>query len=444
MIRNKNNIAIIVVAVLCLSGSGNFYDNPDSKDITPNILLDMSIDTVTSNLPFINDSLCYITDPTLTLTPFISELQKLVEGKDTVVNIIHLGDSHIQAGILSGRTMRLLHSAFGNAGRGWIAPFKLMRQNEPPDYFILSDVRNWTGARCVLRNNKCSWGIGGIGVMTDIQRINFNLVISPRNGTGYGFNSAILFRDSAAAVMEPATASIPLIADLKKGVMPVENIVADTFLTADLTDSLHLKSFTKGKSQNLYYGFMLTNGKPGVLYHSIGVNGARFIDYTNRSYIRQLSLLKPSLLIVSLGTNESYGRYFNEADFEAQVNSFVNLVREELPDVTLLITTPLEAYKRKVKNQKRYYEPNPNMKAVADVLRSYSDSNNIATLDMYSIGGGQNSCIKWFESGMFGSDHIHFTQNAYSEQGSLLYKALMRSFLNSFPNKNGEEVSSVE
>ena len=67
------------------------------------------------------------------LQPFFAGLDSLRAGKDTVLTVVHLGDSHIQAGYYSGQMMRLLQAQFGNAGRGWIAPFKLSRTNEPDD-----------------------------------------------------------------------------------------------------------------------------------------------------------------------------------------------------------------------------------------------------------------------------------------------------------------------
>ena len=78
---------------------------------------------------------------------FFDALDSLRAGKDTIIHIVHLGDSHIQAGYYSGKTMRLLHATFGNAGRGFIAPLKLNRTNEPADYFIRSTVREWTAGR---------------------------------------------------------------------------------------------------------------------------------------------------------------------------------------------------------------------------------------------------------------------------------------------------------
>ena len=75
------------------------------------------------------------------LEPFFSGLDSLRNGTGTVLTVVHLGDSHLQAGYYSGKMMRLLQAQFGNAGRGWVAPFKLGRLNEPDDYFITSTLR---------------------------------------------------------------------------------------------------------------------------------------------------------------------------------------------------------------------------------------------------------------------------------------------------------------
>lgn len=394
-----------------------------------------SVDSIQSSLSFINDSLCLIQDPSHSMSAFIDGLNELLNGKDTVINIIHLGDSHIQAGYLSGRTMRLMQSAFGNAGRGWIAPFKLSKVNEPSDYFISSNVKEWIAGRCVQLNPKCPWGIGGIGIQTEAKDIDFNLIIAPNNGAGYSFNKVLMYRDHHAPPMIPALADKDTTHVLSWGNQPFQNILIDTFATANLVDTLTFKSLqahrdsmaAKYPGANRYYGFMLTNSNPGILYHSIGVNGAKFVDYTSREYVRQLSLLNPSLLIVSLGTNESFGRNFSKATFEQQVDSFIRLVREELPETTLLITTPAETYKRVYKNKKRHYVRNENISKIAETISSYAEKENIAYWDLYTLSGGYNSCKNWFDAKMFGRDRIHFSRDGYDEQGVLLYKAIIRS-----------------
>jgi lysophospholipase L1-like esterase len=383
----------------------------------------------TSALSFIRDTLCFIHDPSNSMSDVINWLNEVLLGKDTIINIVHLGDSHIQAGYLSGHTMRLLQRFFGNAGRGWIAPFKLSKLNEPSDYFILSNVKDWISGRCIQQNPKCAWGIGGIGIQTRAKDIDFRLIMSPNNGAGYSFNKVLLFRDLKSNPMSHVAIGSEQETLLFQGIEPQGNILIDTFKTANLMDTLSLKSI-KTQPQvtaSLYYGFMLMNGNPGVLYHAIGVNGAKFTDYTSREYVRQLSLLNPSLLIISLGTNEAFGRNFNKEAFEKQVHSLIQLVRSEIPETAILITTPIETYKSIYVNNKRQYIRNENFAKIAETLASYSARESLALLDMYAIGGGDHSSKNWYEAKLFGADRIHFSREGYIEQGALLYKAIIRS-----------------
>ena len=133
-------------------------------------------------------------------------------------------------------------------------------------------------------------------------------------------------------------------------------VTTDTFYIANESEALHLHTVQQclpnedvqpsSSYQNIYYGFNLTNGKPGVLLHSIGVNGAHYVNYTSESYVRQLALLKPALLIISLGTNETFGRRFDCDQFAEQIRTFLSLVKEQMPYTAIMLTTPPECFKR--------------------------------------------------------------------------------------------------
>jgi len=438
------------VFITCFAGSESPIDlneaNPTdgaATEVTVSTLPDP--ENLRSSLSFIQDSLCFIKDPANSLSVFRNELHDLLSGKDTVINVVHLGDSHIQAGYLSGRTMRLMQNSFGNAGRGWIAPFKLSKVNEPADYYILSNVKDWIAGRCIQLKPKCPWGVGGIGIQTKAKDVDFRLIITPTNGAGYSFNKVLLFRDFKSSPMSPVTNNPNHEYLFFQGEQPYETMIIDTFITSNLIDTFAMRSIkTQPQSiSNLYYGFMLMNGNPGILYHSIGVNGARFTDYTNREYIRQLSLLKPSLLIISLGTNESFGRNFNNASFEVQVNSLIRLVREEIPETSILFITPIETYRSVYVNKKRQYIRNENVTKVADVITTYSEKEGLACLDMFTVAGGANSCKSWYDAKMFGRDRIHFTRSAYEEQGVLLYKAIARSCFPEFGQIDDIELGTL-
>ena len=357
-----------------------------------------SIDTIPlpSRIYSIGKEVDSIQSPS-SLQSFFDELDSLGAGKDTVLTIVHLGDSHIQAGYYSGKVMRLLQAQFGNAGRGWIAPFKLSKTNEPDDYFISSSVREWVTGRCIQANKKCPVGIGGIGIQSVSPSINLDVRIAPNNGAGYSFNQAILYRGEKAMPMLPAGSFKDSIQTSLATVPAVAGVLADTFRISHPVDTLQLHSTRRKQGtdkllpasnfKNVYYGFSLTNGYPGVLYHSVGVNGAMYVNYTDEAY-----------------------------------------VRKQMPETAILLTTPPECYKRTYVNKKRTYVRNSNTQLAAKAIVKAAHEEGVACWDLFAATGGKSSCTKWRKEKLMGRDRIHFTKDGYREQGTLLYRALMQSY----------------
>lgn len=425
---------VSIIYTICVS----FHINATVEDtiqvrdsvMLPSLSYSMRVGVDTINIPDSSEVWC----------AFISELDSLRAGKDTVINIVHLGDSHIQAGYYSGRLMRLFHGAFGNAGRGWISPLKLSRVNEPDDYFIKSVARDWVVGRCIQRNKRAPIGIGGIGIKSLSPSINFDIIVTPNNGAGYEFNEVVLYRGEKSMPMLPAGVLKDSVFTSFADSTCAPGLLADTFRISNHIDTLQLQS-TRRKAgtdtllpassfNNLYYGLQLRNGKSGILYHSIGVNGAMYVNYTDESYIRQLALLKPSLLIISLGTNETFGRRFNMAEFSSQIDALLSLVKREMPKTAILLTTPAECYRRTRVNKQRVYVRNDNIERAARAIKESAQKNGVACWDLFGVTGGKNSCRKWFNSRLMGRDRIHFRKEGYQEQGTLLFRALMNRYNN--------------
>lgn len=395
------------------------------------------MDTLRCSLNFSVDSLLEIQDEAAQLEPVFKALRELEAGKDTVLTIVHLGDSHVQAGHYSGRIMRLLQQQFGNAGRGWIAPFKLSRVNEPDDYFIRSTVRDWVAGRITQRQKKTPIGPGGIGINTTSSSINLDILIAPNNGAGYEFNQAILYRSDKSTPMLPAGVLKDSIMTFRNTTPLAPRLVTDTFRLTKPTDMLQLHSTRRKPGtdellpashfSNIYYGLNLTNGQSGVLYHAIGVNGAMYVNYTDLDFMQRLALLKPDLLVVSLGTNESFGARFRESEFREQIHDFLQMVKKYIPDTKILLTTPAECYKRVRVNKQRTYVRNDNIQKAAEAIVRQAKQEGIACWDLFSATGGKNSYKKWYQEGYMGRDRIHFNKAGYQEHANLFFMSLMRS-----------------
>lgn len=368
-----------------------------------------------------------ISDQKGTLQPFFEKLFALeqylpAEEGPFTVSIAHIGDSHIQGGFLTEPLRKAFHNDFGNAGRGLIMPLKLARTNQPDDYAIVSANR-WSGASAIQPDRSCEIGLGGIGITTDSPVVHFELSVFSADGEDNSFNAVTVFHHKLAPLLfvpdslsldfscpDPSDAAVTRL-DLTT---PVERIV----LTGDAGN----KPYTNAT----FYGFNLTNGKSGVLYHSIGVNGACFAHHArNEELFDQLPRLEPALYIVSLGTNEAAVRNFSPEYFHAEVDRLITNLRRTSPDAVIIITTPAENFRR---TRKGYYEPNPAIEKATDILVGYAQSHGLAYWDLFRITGGSGSCRAWQSMNLFRRDGVHYTREGYELHGKLLYNALIKEY----------------
>src|SRR5215216_1585651 len=99
------------------------------------------------------------------LDDFLEELLQLKLTGKGKINIIHIGDSHIQADYMTDVVRRDFQTDFGNAGRGLIVPLRVAGTNEPAN-FRTSSANSWKVKRCVTPDYPLPIGIGGVTIST--------------------------------------------------------------------------------------------------------------------------------------------------------------------------------------------------------------------------------------------------------------------------------------
>ena len=108
-----------------------------------------------------------------------------------------------------------------------------------------------------------------------------------------------------------------------------------------------------------------------------------------------------------MGTNETFGRRFNTDEFSGQMEAFLALVKKELPNTAILLTTPPECYRRVRSGKQRTYVRNDNTERAARAIRNVAKKEEVACWDLFTTTGGKNSCRKWHSSRLMG--RIGFT-----------------------------------
>ncbi|WP_082305048.1 MBOAT family O-acyltransferase [Persicobacter sp. CCB-QB2] len=113
------------------------------------------------------------------LRAFFKQLEALESKKQQKVNIVHIGDSHIQADFFTGEMRKLFQEDFGDGGIGLTFPYNLAKTNGPKQVRFKSNI-SWTSKRNSRSKPVQETGVSGHGIKTpsDYYQINLNLADS--------------------------------------------------------------------------------------------------------------------------------------------------------------------------------------------------------------------------------------------------------------------------
>lgn len=357
------------------------------------------------------------------LDPFFEKLRLLKNEGHRNINIIHIGDSHIQADYMTEVVRKNLQQYFGNAGRGLIVPARVAGTNEPGNFRSYSTYA-WNSKRIVHTAKPLPIGIGGITLQTDNPEANF-LVNMKDPLWDYKFNSVSFFylHDKRSFSLSVRDSALNELGKVVNG----EPKTNQDFYKLPLNSSMNymfVQVLKENENQNhaTLFGLNLENGNPGILYHAIGVNGAKYEHYNAANlFAKQTALLQPDLFIISLGTNESidYPRISNT--FFSQITLLIESLARNNPEAKFILVTPPDAFIKKTR-------VNPGIELIRTQILKYAVENGFAFWDMYKVNGGKSSASRWKANGMLRPDGVHFTKDGYAFQGNLLFEAIMKSY----------------
>lgn len=363
-----------------------------------------------------------------------SKLRSAFENsKESPVSIVHIGDSHVQADINTGTTRELLQYDFGNAGRGLISPLRICGTNQPRDY-VFQSRNSWNAVK--LMNNSWIQTVGFTGTSIRPASSSSEITIGTLDTDDYNpFSSTTIFHNGKLTIKE--------ITDGNGNQLHYRAIPSRDY-TQIVLGSLATKinvSFASAGDLTLY-GATLSGDRPGVFYHAIGNNGATYDSYNRIGSVGVgLNPLQPNLVIISLGTNEAFGRQ-DTGRFKNSIHRLVSNIRSANPEALILLTTPMECHKsvttkKRVRTNKkgrkaRYrtvtsksYAVNRNIAPLRQIILDYGRENGVAVYDWYEVAGGSGASSSWISSNLFAKDRVHHTHKGYNLEGRLLYDAIM-------------------
>ncbi len=355
------------------------------------------------------------------LEPFFKKLfvQRTRGGQK--INIVHIGDSHILGNFLTREVRSRLQREFGDGGRGVIFPYKLAGTNGPRDFLAETNC-NWNSSSCQKDlSSTTPHGLSGFLLQTTNHKgeITFRLRDTATSETRL-FTKMTIFQKAA-----PKEYNIEVLDE-------VSGQTATPFLQGDYSRSFYFDRpvsqatiaarRTDGKQKSLSIdGICLENELAGVIYHSIGVNGAKYMDFVRaQNFVDQVADLNPDLIILSFGTNEAQGDT-DDAYMYRSIDLLAKHLQERCGTAQILLTTPADSYLK----GKGF---NPHMGEISRIIRKYARDKDLALWDMFEMSGGTNSAESWKTRGLMSHDSVHYSKLGYTVQGKLLYNSLMNAY----------------
>jgi len=371
-----------------------------------------------------------IEDPTRALDHFYSALA-LTEAKKqgSITRISHYGDSPITNDGITGTVRRLMQERFGDAGHGFI---------------LVDRPWEWYGHQAITFTTSGGWsddslmnpmtkdGMFGLGGVTfnaspgktahfapattgdtgrNFSRMDVYYLAQP-NGGQFTVSANGETNLTVSTISDAAKSAFQEIKSAKPG--------ANTFEIKTVSGSVRM------------FGAVLENDGPGVVYDSLGVNGAyagllaRVMN--EQHWAEQLRHRKPDLLILNYGTNESeYASDDQMARYEKDLREVVRRARAALPEVSILIVSPMDRGKHAAGGRVITLDSIPK---IVEMQHRVARDTGCAFLNLYAAMGGEGTMARWHDGRhhLVGGDLTHPTADGGITVGVLIYNALSEGY----------------
>ena len=437
----------------------------------------------------VSDSLIVISGDSL-LLPFYEKLKALENGEIDRLNIVHIGDSHIQADWLTGTVRYEFQKRFGNAGRGLIFPYKVARTNSPPDVYSFSNVE-WDRYRNIHKQSDYEVGISGHVIGTRDEAAILKIALNPKTDLDYNFNK-LTFLHPLDSNYYDFYLSTSENRDLLEETSIKYDDVKYKVQSGDYLGKIAIKHNTTVSKIKELNGLKNDNINAGQTLIVKKQSTVKVADLPEDAFsdLEFVACKEPSCTVVELDTLLEYVFMRNEKSNEPQQlmqwdgivlensqesgilyhaigvngamyshynkwNRFFEQIPDLNPDLIIVSLGTNEALNQQIDSEnfaedldsfysriEKYNEGVPiilttppdnrkqtiGVEKVASFLIAYAEENDKSIFNYHEIMGGNGSFLKLQNKGLAQKDRVHFTAKGYVMQGQLLFDALMKSY----------------
>lgn len=341
------------------------------------------------------------------------------------VKVVHIGDSHVQADIYTGFLRNRLQELLGYGGRGMIFPYKAARTHAAYDY-TTNSWGEWAYARNVQSKPKLRLGLSGVTIRTQDPKAGFNFkfnqwykntnnrvvrIYCDCTDSTYGLALRYNRHTSAQEAIQlhcPADSSNVIEVTLDEHI---------TYLQLDMQQ--------RDSTQNHFelYGISLESPQEhGILYHSVGINGATFQSILRQELmVEQLQSIAPDVIVIDLAGNEYYNAGLQRKQFESRLRNVIARAKVAAPRASIIVSCSQEF------NKYRYHCVK-DCKPAAEIARNVAMDTRCLFYDYYNVSGGMGAMNTWYQYRLSKFDRIHLSLAGYTLKAELLGNALLTTY----------------
>ncbi len=349
------------------------------------------------------------------LDHFYRALLELEKGERQTVTVLHYGDSPTTADMITADVRALLQKQFGDAGHGYHLIAKPWAWYEHRGVSVDSD--GWTIApanQTSLRDGL--FGLGGVSF----------------RGSD-GAYSRFWFRERSLQRVDldylPGGGTVVILADGQK-VGSLDTSQGDGHWVLNLRSVRTIEIRVESGEVRLF-GVFFSKPQPGISYSSLGLNGA-YISllvkmFNGSHWQRELRHVKPNLVVINYGTNESVYAEFVDKAFEKELRATIARVQAALPDASILVMSPMDRGKR---DSSGAINTVPALHRVVTIEQRVAADLGVGFFNTFDAMGGPGTMGRWYqaEPRLVNADFIHPMPQGAKIVGTLLYTALTTGY----------------
>ena len=331
------------------------------------------------------------------------------------LHVVHIGGSHVQAGMFSNRLRQHFCSLSPETGthRGLLFPWRALKTNAPADY-TLSHTGVWERSRNIEASPSVPLGMSGAAAITTDTTATLQLHM----GTNRPFLRLRLLCE--------ADSLMPYCVTSRGDTIEAQRDGSDLLFALAEKDSVSTIAF-RGNGRFVLRGIMPEDDDQGVIYTECGVNGASVPSWLRCSLLSEelARTCPPDLVIFGIGINDAnvpVGK-FDAETFKNGYRRLMDEIRRTNPSAVFLFITNNDCWLR-VGRQRRV--ANHNTQKVEQAMMDLARECNGVVWDQYRIMGGFGSSNRWVTAHLMNRDHIHFLRPGYELLADLLWNAIVQ------------------